>query len=67
LLVDVSVYETESMDVGEDAWVAEALEEGIHNMADRGRGVEHTEISIVHPGDVAKSGGTSIQRLGVHW
>ena len=55
------------MDVGEDSRVAETLEEGIHKITDRGRGAEHTEISIVHPGDVAKSGGTSIQWLGVHW
>ena len=37
------------MDVGEDSRVAEALEEGVHKMMDRGRGVEHAEISIVHP------------------
>jgi hypothetical protein len=67
LFVNVSVYETESVDVGENSWVAETLEDGIHKMTDRGRGAEHTEVSIIHPGDVAKSGGTSIQRLGVHW
>ena len=55
------------VDVGEDPWVAETLKDGIHKMADRGRGAEHTEVSIVHPGDVAKRGRTSIQRLGVHW
>ena len=55
------------MDVGEDSWVAQSLEEGIHKMMDRGRGAEHAEVSIVHPGDVAKRGGASIQRLGVHW
>ena len=55
------------MDIGEDAWVAEPLEEGIHKMTDRGRGAEHAEISIVHPCDVAKCGGASIQWLGVHW
>ena len=55
------------MDVGEDAWVAETLEEGIHKMADRGRGAEHTEISIIHSSNVAKRGGMSIQWLGVHW
>ena len=55
------------MDVGENSRVAEALKEGIHKMMDRGRGAEHAEISIVHPADVAKCGGASIQRLGVHW
>jgi hypothetical protein len=65
--MDVSVEETESMDVGKNAGVAEAFEEGIHKMTDRGRGAEHTEISIVHSGNVAKCGGASIQRLGVHW
>ena len=55
------------MDVGKDSWVTETLEDGIHKMADRGRGAEHTEISIVHPGNVTKRGGTSIQWLSVHW
>ena len=55
------------MDVGEDSRVAETLEDGIHKMADRGRSVEHTEISIVRSGNVTKRGRTSIQRLGVHW
>ena len=55
------------MDVGENSRVAEALEEGIHKMMDRGHGVEHAEISIIHPSDVAKCGGASIQQLGVHW
>ena len=55
------------MDVGENSRITETLEEGIHKMMDRGRGVEHAEISIVHPGDVAKCGGASIQWLGVHW
>jgi hypothetical protein len=55
------------VDVGENSQVAEALEEGIHKMTDRGRGTEHAKISIVHPGDVAKRGGASIQQLGVHW
>ena len=55
------------MDVCKDSWVAETLEEGIHKMTDRGRGAEHAEVSIVHSGDVAKRGRTSIQRLGVHW
>ena len=67
LFVDVSVEETESVDVGKDTRVAEALEEGIHKMTDRGRGAEHAEISIVHSGNVAKRSGASIQRLGVHW
>jgi hypothetical protein len=65
--MDVLIEETESVDVGENSWVAETLEEGIHKMTDRGRSAEHAEVSIVHPGDVAKRGGTSIQRLGVHW
>ena len=55
------------MDIGKDARVAETLEEGIHKMTDRGRSVEHAEVSIVHPSDVAKCGRTSIQRLGIHW
>ena len=55
------------MDVGEDTWVAKALKEGIHKMTDRGHGAEHTEVSIVHPSDVAKCGGASMQQLGVHW
>ena len=54
------------MDIGKDSRVAEALEEGIHKMTDRGRGTEHAKLSIVHSGNVAKCGGTSIQRLGVH-
>ena len=48
------------VDIGEDSWVAETLEEGIHKMTDRGHSVEHTEVSIVHSGDVAKWGGASI-------
>jgi hypothetical protein len=55
------------VDVGKDPRVAQSLEEGVHKMTDRGRGAEHAEVSIVHPGNVAKCGGTSIQRLGVHW
>ena len=55
------------MDVGEDPQIAETLKKGIHKMTDRRRGVEHTEVSIVHSSDVAKRGGASIQRLGVHW
>jgi hypothetical protein len=55
------------VDIGEDPWVAKSLEEGIHKMTDRGRGVEHAEVSIVHPSNMAKCGGMSIQRLGVHW
>ena len=55
------------MDVGESSGIAEALEEGIHKMTDRGRSVEHAEVSIVHPHDVAKWGRASIQRLGIHW
>ena len=55
------------VDVGKDPQVTEALEEGIHKMMDRGCGVEHTEVSIIHPGDMAKCGRTSIQRLSVHW
>ena len=55
------------VDFGEDSWVAETLEDGIHKMMDRGRGAEHAKISIVHPHDVAKRGGASIQWLGVHW
>ena len=55
------------MDIGKDSQVTETLEEGIHKMADRGRGMEHAKVSIVHPGNVAKCGGTSIQQLGVHW
>jgi hypothetical protein len=55
------------MDVSEDAWVTEALKEGVHKMTDRGHGMEHTEVSIVHPSDVAKCSGTSMQWLGVHW
>ena len=48
------------MDVGEDSQISETLEEGIHKMTDRGGGAEHAEVSIVHPGDMAKCGGTSI-------
>ena len=55
------------MDIGENSRVAEALKEGIHKMTDRGHGAEHAEVSIVHPSDVAKCGGASIQWLGVHW
>ena len=55
------------MDIGEDTQIAEALKEGVHKMTDRGRGAEHAEISIVHSGNVAKRGGASMQRLGVHW
>ena len=55
------------MDVGEDSGIAQSFEEGIHKMTDRGRGAEHAEVSIVHSGNVAKRGGASIQRLGVHW
>ena len=55
------------MNIGENSRIAETLEEGIHKMTDRGRGAEHAKISIVHPGNVAKRGGASIQRLGVHW
>ena len=55
------------MDIGKDSQIAEALKEGIHKMTDRGRGAEHAEVSIVHPSNVAKCGGASIQRLGVHW
>jgi hypothetical protein len=55
------------MDIGEDSRVTEALEEGVHKMTDRGRGTEHAKISIIHPGNVAKHGGASIQQLGVHW
>ena len=65
--MDVPIDETELVDVGKDAWVAEALQEGIHKMTDRGRSAEHAEVSIVHSGNVAKHGGASIQRLGVHW
>ena len=42
------------MDIGKDSWVPEALKEGIHKMTDRGHSVEHAEVSIVHPSDVAK-------------
>ena len=55
------------MDIGENSRVAKALEDGVHKMTDRGRGAEHAKISIVHPGNVAKRGRTSIQWLGVHW
>ena len=55
------------MDIGEDPWVTEALEEGVHKMTDRGHGAEHTEVSIIHPHDVAKCSGMSIQWLSVHW
>ena len=55
------------VDVGGDSRVAEAIKEGIYKMMDRGRGTEHTEVSIIHPGNVTKCGGTSIQRLGIHW
>ena len=55
------------MDVGEDSRVTEALKEGIHKMMDRGRGAEHTEVSIIHSHDVAKCGRASIQQLGIHW
>ena len=55
------------MDIGKDSQIAEALKEGIHKMMDRGRSAEHAEISIVHSGNVAKRGGASVQRLGVHW
>ena len=55
------------VDIGEDSQVAEALEEGIHKMTDRGRGAKHAEVSIVHPRNVAKRGGVSIQWLDVHW
>ena len=55
------------MDIGEDSGIAQPLEEGIYKMMDRGRGAEHTEVSIVHTGDVAKCGRASIQQLGVHW
>ena len=44
----------EAVDVGKDSQVIEALEEGIHKMTDRGCGAEHTEVSIVHPHDVAE-------------
>ena len=54
------------MDVSKDSRVTETLEEGIHKMMDRGHGAEHAEISVIHPGNVAKCGGVSIQRLGVH-
>ena len=63
----VLIKEMEVVDVGEDSWVAKAFEEGIHRMMDRGRGTEHTEVSIVHSGNVAKRGGTSIQWLSIHW
>ena len=55
------------MDVGGDSGVTEAIEEGIHKMTDRGRGTEHTEVSIIHPGNVTKCSGTSIQQLSIHW
>ena len=55
------------MDIGKDPQVAEALEEGIHKMTDRGHGAEHTEVSIIHSHDVAKCGRASIQQLGIHW
>ena len=55
------------MDVGEDSWITEALEEGIHKMMNRGCGTKHTEVSIIHSHDVAKCSGTSIQWLSVHW